>query len=64
MLALDSFMRQMSDVGKEKYYNNLCFMELLGRSTAPGRDSCISPSAKNVITEVEERMCFASSALL
>lgn len=57
MLALDSSMRQMSDMGKEKYSNNFCFMELLGRSAAPGRDSCISPSAKNVITEAEERMC-------
>ena len=64
MLALDSLMWQMSDMGKEKYYNNLCFMELLGRSTAPGRDSSISPSVKNVITEAEERMCFTSSALL
>lgn len=57
-------MWQMSDMGKEKYYNNLCFMELLGRSTAPGRDSCISPSAKNGVTEAGESMCFTSSALL
>lgn len=57
MIALDSFMRQMSDMGKEKYYSNLCFMELLGGSTAPGRDSCISPSVKNGITEAEKRMC-------
>lgn len=41
MLALDSFLWQISDQEKEKYYNNLCF---LGRAAAPGRDSCVSLS--------------------
>lgn len=51
MLALDSFLWQMSDREKEKHYNNLCF---IGRAAAPGGDSCVSPSVENVIAE--ERM--------
>jgi len=30
MLVLDSVMWEMSDLGKDKYYNNPCFTELPG----------------------------------
>lgn len=53
----------MPGMGKEKYYNDLCFVGLLGRSTISGRDPCISPSAENAKIEAEERMFCTYSAV-
>lgn len=59
MVALDSFLWQMSDKDEEKSYNNLCF---IGRAAALGRNSCVSPSVENVIAE-ERRFHISCSAV-